>query len=105
MARRRTQTIKVKDYGDEWLNRLAVIGDRFEAMECDRERAAALRFFLAKYLDVCAVPTPEQIKQMETGLGVYTPRMALELGMKTAIGNVKRALAASNITETDRPEE
>jgi hypothetical protein len=45
-------------------------------------------------LDACAVPTPEQCEQMETGLGaIYTPRMALELGMKTAIGNVKRAIA------------
>jgi chaperonin cofactor prefoldin len=45
-------------------------------------------------LDACAVPTPEQIEQMETGFGaIYTPRTALELGMKTAIGNVKRAVA------------
>ncbi len=44
-------------------------------------------------LDACAVPTPEQIEQMETGFGaILTPRMALELGMKTAIGNVKRAM-------------
>jgi hypothetical protein len=44
-------------------------------------------------LDACAVPTAEQCEQMETGFGaVLTPKMALELGMKTAIGNVKSAL-------------
>ena len=44
-------------------------------------------------LDACAIPTDEQIEQMETGFGaIFTPRMALELGMKTAIGNVRRAL-------------
>jgi hypothetical protein len=45
-------------------------------------------------LDTCAVPTPEQREEMETGFGaVFTPRAALELGMKTAIGNVRRAIA------------
>jgi hypothetical protein len=46
-------------------------------------------------LDACAVPTAEQIEQMEKGMGaIFTPAMALKLGMKTAIGNVKRAMAA-----------
>jgi hypothetical protein len=32
---------------------------------------------------------------MEKGIGaIYTPAMALRLGMETAIGNVKRAMAA-----------
>jgi hypothetical protein len=49
--------------------------------------------------DACAVPTPEQIEQMESGLGViFTPRMALELGMQTAIGNVKRAYVSEQAT-------
>lgn len=43
------QTIKVKDYGDTWVNRLAIIGHAFEAMESDIERAAALHFFNSKY--------------------------------------------------------
>jgi len=46
-------------------------------------------------LDACAVPTPEQIEQMEVGFGaILTPLMAMELGMKTAIRNVKLALKA-----------
>ena len=46
---KRMQTIKVKDYDDDWINRLAVIGNRFEAMESEEERRAALDFFIAKY--------------------------------------------------------
>jgi hypothetical protein len=53
--------------------------------------------YVAVDLDACAVPTAEQIEQMEIGFGaIFTPRMALELGMRTAIGNVKRALAATH---------
>lgn len=52
-------------------------------------------------LDACAIPTAEQIEQMERGFGaIYTPRMALELGMRTAIGNVKRALALGEKART-----
>jgi hypothetical protein len=55
-------------------------------------KSLRLQYELLTAVDACAVPTPEQCEQMETGFGaIYTPRMALELGMKTAIGNVKRA--------------
>lgn len=53
-------------------------------------------------LDACAIPTPEQAEQMETGFGaILTPLMALELGMKTAIGNVKRAMGLLPAKEPD----
>jgi hypothetical protein len=42
------QKIKLKDYDDDWINRLAVICDRFDGMN-DVERDAALRFVLARY--------------------------------------------------------
>lgn len=42
------QTIRVKDYGDDWVNRLAVVGSQLEKMESD-ERAAAFRYFKSKY--------------------------------------------------------
>lgn len=42
------QIIKVKNYGDDWVNRLAIVGVTLEKMESD-ERAAALRFFKSKY--------------------------------------------------------
>lgn len=48
MAKKPMQEIKVKDYGDEWVNRLAVVGSQLEKME-PAERAAALRFFKSKY--------------------------------------------------------
>ena len=48
---------------------------------------------LLAVLDACAIPTAEQIEQMEIGFGaIFPPRMALELGMKTAIGNVRAAI-------------
>ena len=51
----------------------------------------------AEDLDACAVPTPEQIGAMKTGYGtIFTSYQAFKLGMETAIGNVKRALAAQN---------
>jgi hypothetical protein len=66
--------------------------ERYKSLRTSVER---LRAALNIDLDACAKPTPEQIEQMETGFGaIFTPRMALELGMKTAIGNVKRARAA-----------
>ena len=50
MTRRsKMQMIKVMDHGDDWVNRLAVIGNQFEKMESAKERGAALRFFIAKY--------------------------------------------------------
>lgn len=42
------QTIKVRDYGDDWLNRLAVILQMTEKMD-DREREATLSFVVGKY--------------------------------------------------------
>lgn len=42
------QKIKVKDYGDDWINRLAVILKTIEQMS-DAERAASLTFILDKY--------------------------------------------------------
>jgi predicted nucleic acid-binding Zn-ribbon protein len=61
------------------------------ALEAEIERLRAA----LNNLDACAVPTAEQIEQMEKGIGaIYTPAMALRLGMETAIGNVKRAMAA-----------
>jgi hypothetical protein len=38
------QVIKVKNYGNDWLNRLAVVSVTLEKME-PNERAAALKFF------------------------------------------------------------
>jgi hypothetical protein len=43
------QKIKVKDYGDDWLNRLAVILVTLAKME-PRERDATLEFIVSKYL-------------------------------------------------------
>jgi hypothetical protein len=42
------QTIKVRDYGDDWLNRLAVILKMTEKMG-EREREATLNFVVGKY--------------------------------------------------------
>ena len=42
------QTIKVRDYGDDWLNRLATILKMTEKMD-DREREATLTFVVGKY--------------------------------------------------------
>jgi hypothetical protein len=64
-----------------------------EALEAALAEIERLRAALNN-LDACAVPTAEQIEQMEKGIGaIYTPAMALKLGMETAIGNVKRAIA------------
>jgi hypothetical protein len=43
------QTIKVRDYGDDWLNRLAVILKMTEKMD-ERERDATLSFVNGKYM-------------------------------------------------------
>lgn len=45
---KRLQKIKVKDYGDSWVNRLAVVLVTFEKME-HAERAATLDFVVSKY--------------------------------------------------------
>jgi chromosome segregation ATPase len=67
----------------------AEIDEAEKNAEIDRLRAAL------NNLDTCAVPTAEQIEQMEKGIGaIFTPAMALKLGMETAIGNVKRTMAA-----------
>jgi hypothetical protein len=52
MKRLPQQIVKVKNYGNDWINRLAVVGDQFEKMEGSKEQAAALRFILSKYGDV-----------------------------------------------------
>jgi hypothetical protein len=49
MAKKHVQVIKVKDYGDHWINRLAVILDTLAKME-PREREVSLEFIVAKYL-------------------------------------------------------
>ena len=46
------QIVKVRNYGNGWINRLAVIGDQFEKMEGAKEQGAALRYVLSKYGDV-----------------------------------------------------
>jgi hypothetical protein len=45
---KRERIIKVKDYGDDWINRLAVVTTTFEKMS-EEERGATLRFIRAKY--------------------------------------------------------
>lgn len=42
------QVIKVKNYGDDWINRLAVMMVTLEKME-PRERLAAFRFAKSKF--------------------------------------------------------
>lgn len=42
------QVIKVKDYGDAWINRLAVVLTTFEKMESD-ERLAVFRLMKSRY--------------------------------------------------------
>lgn len=42
------QTIKVRDYDDDWLNRLATILKMTEKMD-EREREATLAFVVGKY--------------------------------------------------------
>lgn len=48
MKKKRMQTIKVTDYGDDWINRLAVVMMTFSRMG-DDEREATLRYLLSKY--------------------------------------------------------
>lgn len=45
---KKLQKIKVRDYGDAWINRLAIVMQAFAAMS-DDERGATLRFINAKY--------------------------------------------------------
>ena len=42
------QTIKVRDYGDDWINRLGVILKTIQKMG-PREREATLKFIFDKY--------------------------------------------------------
>jgi hypothetical protein len=42
------QTIKVRDYGDDWINRLAVLLKTIAKMD-EREREATLSFIFGKY--------------------------------------------------------
>jgi hypothetical protein len=42
------QVIKVKNYGDDWINRLAIVLAATEKMSPD-ERSAVLRFIKSKY--------------------------------------------------------
>lgn len=42
------QNIKIKDYGDDWINRLAVILKTIEKMDRD-ERNATLEFVFNKF--------------------------------------------------------
>ena len=46
--RLKQQVIKIKNYGDDRLNRLAVVADTFEKME-PRERAAVFRWLISLY--------------------------------------------------------
>ena len=46
----RVQIIRVKDYGDDWVNRLALVLKAFEQME-PREREASLEFVVSKYVE------------------------------------------------------
>lgn len=55
MAKRRRlpqQVIKVENYGDDWINRLAVVLDQFEKMSGSVEQGATLQFLMSKYRDV-----------------------------------------------------
>lgn len=47
---KKLQKIKVMDYGDDWLNRLAVILVTLSKMG-DRERRATLAFVVGRYQD------------------------------------------------------
>ena len=49
MAKKRMHVVKVKDYGDDWINRLAVVMTTLAKME-PREREASLEFIVSKYL-------------------------------------------------------
>ena len=42
------RTIKLTDYGDDWVNRLAQVEDAFSKMDY-RERTAALHWLMSKY--------------------------------------------------------
>lgn len=42
------QVVKVKNYGDAWINRLAIVLTATEKMD-PKERAAALAFMKSKY--------------------------------------------------------
>ena len=46
---KKMQTVKVRDYGDAAVNRLAVICDQIAKMPNDREREASLKFVMSKY--------------------------------------------------------
>ena len=45
---KRLQHIKVKDYGEEWVNRLAVVEDQFSKMGAV-EKGATLQWLISKY--------------------------------------------------------
>ena len=62
MAKKRTQVIKVKDYGDIHVNRLAVVCDQFEKME-DWERGATLKFIESKWPGQYWISNRRQLKE------------------------------------------
>lgn len=49
MKKPKQRVITVRDYGDDWLNRLAVVVSTIEEME-PKEREASLEFIASKYL-------------------------------------------------------
>ena len=51
-TKKRIQIIKLKDYGDPWINRLAIVCDQFKKMDSAAEKSATLRFLVDKYRDV-----------------------------------------------------
>jgi len=50
-TKEKMQTVKVKDYGDDWINRLAVVLDQIQKMG-KTEREATLDFIVARYMTV-----------------------------------------------------
>ena len=48
MAKRKFQKIEVREYGDDWVNRLAVILAAFSEMD-EAELSATLNFVVQKY--------------------------------------------------------
>lgn len=46
--RAKLRTVKLTDYGDDWVNRLAQVEDAFGKME-QRERSATLNWLVSKY--------------------------------------------------------
>jgi hypothetical protein len=59
---KRVQVIKVKDYGDHWVNRLAIILETLAKME-PREREASLEFIASKYLSRASRVEPKMTQE------------------------------------------